>query len=74
MPEPDRVTTREFYDKLTAVELRLMKRLDDVRVDIRDLQISKATLEGKADQKAVYWVYFISSVGTILAVISLVIR
>jgi hypothetical protein len=74
MPEPDRVTTREFYDKLTAVELRLMKRLDDVRVDIRDLQISKATLEGKADQKAVYWAYFISSVGTILAVISLVIR
>ena len=66
-----RVTTREFYEKLMATEQRIMSRLDTMGEDILQLQISKAVLEGKADQKAVYLVYIISAIGIVLSLISL---
>lgn len=66
-----RVTTREFYEKLTAVELRIMSRLDIMSEDILQLQLSKALLEGKADQKSVHLAYLVSVMGIILALVGL---
>ena len=71
MAETERVTTREFYEKLQEVEQRIMDRLDVMNKDILQLQISKALLEGKADQRSVTWACLISIVGVIIAVISL---
>jgi hypothetical protein len=67
----NRVTTREFYDKLTQVELRLLARLDNMCDDIRDLQLSKAELEGKADQRSIYVAYLMSILSLAMAGLSL---
>ena len=63
----------EFIGRLDIVEQRFIKRLDTMSLDIRDLQLSKATLEGKADQKSVYFAYLISAIGIILGAVSLLI-
>ena len=64
----------DVYERIDVVEQRIVKRLDDMRRDIRDLQLSKATLEGKADQKSVYVAYLISAVGIVLGAVSLLIK
>ena len=61
----------EVIDRLDVVEQRIVKRLDDMSLDIRDLQLSKATLEGKANQSSVHVAYLISGIGIILAVMGL---
>jgi hypothetical protein len=42
-----------------------------IQSQVDDLRLSKATLEGKADQKSVNMILLISIIGIILSVISL---
>jgi hypothetical protein len=53
--------------------MRLEKEVEQLREVVLSLQISKALLEGKADQKAVYLAYVISVTGLIISLIGLLI-
>ena len=52
----------------------ICKRLDDIGKAIRDLEIDRAKLEGKADQKTVMYTAIATAIGLIVSVISLLLR
>jgi len=70
----NRVTTREFYDKLTEVELRLIARLDRMSEDILALQLSKAELAGKADQSELGTVRTLAFIGIAISMLSVCLK
>ena len=49
----------------------ICKRLDEINKAIRELEIDRAKLEGKADQKSVMFTAIASIIGILLSVISL---
>ena len=49
----------------------ICKRLDGIDTAIRELEIDRAKLEGKADQKAVMYTALASVIGILLSIISL---
>jgi len=51
--------------------VRLERELDEIQKEVLKLQISKALLEGKADQKSVYVAYLLSLIGLIISLIGI---
>jgi hypothetical protein len=63
----------QLKDQATKFALRdeVNRRFDEVVEDIKSLELSKATLEGKASQGAVFIAYAISAIGIILGIVSM---
>lgn len=67
----------EFRDALKDQNAQFVRRdrfdgsIEKIEADIRALQLSKATLEGKASQTSVYIAYAISLTGLLFGLINL---
>lgn len=81
----DSMTTRlegmnEFREQLReqstkfALREEVNRRFDEVVEDIKNLELSKATLEGKASQVSVNLAMVFSGTGLILATVSIILR
>ena len=64
---------------ITRVELdlqvrRLNERVDELNRTVKELELDRAKLEGKADQKALMYTAIASAIGLIISIISFVMK
>ena len=66
----------QLKDQATKFALRdeVNRRFDEVVEDIQNLELSKATLEGKASQSSVLFAYVLSIGGLVIAIVSIILR